>query len=116
MTPSAPTPAGAGLQNLIDHAVSDLAQRLSIPATQVTLVEATPVVWPDSSFGCPQPGMSYLQVPQDGLLIRLQAGDRIYSYHSGGLRKPFLCEKIGKDPSPPPQIDLFNRTPPVEDP
>ena len=110
MTPSVPVPAG--LQTLIDQAITDLSQRLSIPETQITLVEATAVVWPDSSLGCPQPGMSYLQVPQDGLLIRLQVGDRIHPYHSGGLRKPFLCEKIGKDPNPPAQIDLFNLTPP----
>lgn len=111
MTPSMPTPADSGLQNLVDKAVSDLAQRLSIPATQIQLVEATPVVWPDSSLGCPQPGMEYLQVPEDGLLIRLQAGNQTYEYHSGGIRDPFLCEKTGKDPNPPPQIDIFNLTP-----
>src|SRR5215207_6325507 len=73
MTPSVPTPADPGLQNLIDKAIADLAQRLAISATQIKLVDATPVVWPDTSLGCPQPGMEYLQVPEDGLLVRLQA-------------------------------------------
>lgn len=109
MSPS--LPADAGLQNLIDKTIADLANRLSISAAQVTLLEATAVVWPDSSLGCPQPGMMYLQVPEDGLLIRLQAGDQVYEYHSGGIREPFLCEKSGKDPNPPPQIDIFNLTP-----
>jgi len=109
MTPS--LPADSGLQNLIDKAIADLANRLSILATEITILEATPVVWPDSSLGCPQPGMEYLQIPEDGLLIRLQAGDQIYEYHSGGVRDPFLCEKTSKDPNPPPQIDIFNLTP-----
>jgi hypothetical protein len=109
MTPS--LPIDAGLQNLIDKAISDLANRLSIPSVEITVVEATPIVWPDSSLGCPQPGMEYLQVPEDGLLIRLQANEQIYEYHSGGFRDPFLCETIYKDPNPLPKIDFFNLTP-----
>ena len=111
MTPPSPTTADAGLQNLIDKAVVDLANRLSIPATEITLLDATSMVWPDASLGCPQPGMAYAQVPEDGLLIRLQVGDQIYPYHSGGLRDPFLCETILKDPNPLPKIDFFNLTP-----
>jgi hypothetical protein len=110
MTQSLPTPADAGLQNLIDKAVVDLAQRLSIPITQITLMEARLVVWPDSSLGCPQPGMAYMQVQVDGLLIRLQAGEQIYEYHSGRTRDPFLCTKTVKDPNPP-QIDILDLTP-----
>ena len=109
--PSLPIPADAGLQDLIDKAIADLAKRLSIPAAQITLLETTPVVWPDSSLGCPQPGMAYPQVPEDGLLIRLQVGEQVYEYHSGGVREPFLCVKTNKDPNPPPQIDFFNLTP-----
>ena len=112
MTSSVPTPVNTGLQNLINQAIADLAQRLSIPAAQIKLVEATAVVWPDSSLGCPQPGMAYTQVPQDGLLIRLQADGQIYEYHSGGRRGPFLCVRSDKQPSPPPQIDILNLTPP----
>lgn len=112
MTPSVPTPADTGLQSLIEKAKEDLAQRLSISMTEINLVEAKPVVWPDSSMGCPQPGMAYLQVPEDGALIVLQAEGNVYEYHNGGNRGLFLCEKIYKDPNPPPQIDIFNLTPP----
>ncbi len=111
MPPSPTTPADPGLQDLIDKAIADLAQRLSISATQIKLVDATPVVWSDSSLGCPQPGMAYIQVPEDGLLIRLQVTDQIYPYHSGGFRDPFLCEQVYKDPNAPSQIDFFNLTP-----
>lgn len=104
-------PDDAGLQDLIEKTKTDLAGRLAISVNEITLVEAKSVVWPDASLGCPQPGMVYIQVPEDGLLIRLQVGDQIYSYHSGGFRDPFLCEQIYKDPNPPPKIDFFNLTP-----
>ena len=110
--PSAlPLPDDAGLRDLIEKAKTDLAGRLAVSVNEITLVEAKSVVWPDASLGCPQPGMVYIQVPEDGLLIRLQVGDQIYPYHSGGFRDPFLCETIYKDPNPPPKIDFFNLTP-----
>lgn len=108
---STATPGDPGFQLLIDQAIMDLSQRLSIPAGQIRLVEATAVVWPDSSLGCPQPGMAYLQVPEDGALIVLQVAETFYEYHNGGNRGLFLCEKVGKDPNAPPKLDLFNLTP-----
>ena len=112
MNPSLPTPSASVLENLIEKAKKHLAQRLSISITQISLVEAKAIVWPDSSLGCPQPGMAYLQVPQDGALIIVRAEGNIYEYHNGGHRSLFLCEKLFKAPSPPPQLDIFNLTPP----
>jgi len=109
MTPT--TPADPGLQNLIEKAKEDLAQRLNVLLTQINLIEARAVVWPDASIGCPQPGMQYKQVPEDGALIVLQANGITYEYHNGGRRGLFLCQKTSKEPSPPPQIDLLNLTP-----
>jgi len=94
MTPFQPTPANPGLQKLIDKAITDLAQRLSIPVAQIKLMEAREVVWPDASMGCPQPGTVYAQVPVDGLLIRLGIGKEMYFYHTDGKADPFLCESI----------------------
>jgi hypothetical protein len=113
MNPSSPTPSASGLEGLIEKAREDLAQRLSISPDQISLVEAAGVVWPDSSMGCPQPGMQYLQVPEDGALIILQADGNMYEYHRGGRRGLFLCEKKYKNPSPPPQIDITPLTPPA---
>ena len=78
---------------VVTQAQEDLAGRLGIESQQVTVVEVQSVVWPDGGLGCPQPGMAYTQVQVDGLLIRLQARGRIYEYHSGGARPPFLCEQ-----------------------
>jgi hypothetical protein len=92
------------MTNLVVQAKEDLAQRLSIEMGQVGLVEAKAVVWPDSSMGCPRPGVAYTQVRRDGLLIRLRVGKRTYNYHSGGNRSPFLCEQATEndDLVPPP--------------
>ncbi len=79
----------------IAEAIEDLAQRQSIPPSEVEVVSVEEVVWPDSSLGCPQPGMRYRQVLQDGMRIILRANGRQYTYHSGGRRAPFLCERKG---------------------
>jgi hypothetical protein len=104
VTPTAPPPSSPAWQDLVRQAKEHLAQQLSIDVSQVVLVEARAVVWPDSSLGCPQPGMAYTQVQRDGLLIVLSAGGRTYEYHSGASRPPFLCKEATKviEPLPPP--------------
>ena len=79
-------------------AQEDLADRLGIERDQVELVDVQEVTWSDASLGCPDPDMRYAQVPQDGLLIRLRAQSRVYEYHSGAGRDPFLCEHPGAAP------------------
>ena len=90
------------LQPLIEAATADLVVRLGIDASEVTALIAQPVTWPDSSLGCPQPGMQYLQVLVDGAQIELQAGGKTYSYRSGESGTPFLCEKKFVAESVPP--------------
>ncbi len=68
-----------------------------MPPEQIELVEIKSVVWPNAAMGCPQPGIGYIQIPQEGLLIVLRAGGQLYEYHSGGSRAPFLCQ----NPAPP---------------
>ena len=81
------------LQPLVDQAVADLASRLKIDASKIDTVSAQAMSWPDGSLGCPQPGMVYTQVMVDGSLIQLSVNGMAYSYHSGGSRAPFLCQK-----------------------
>ncbi len=95
-----------GADTLVDLAKTDLAERLDIKIDAITLVSYEDVVWSDSSLGCPQPGMAYLQVPKDGSRIVLEFEGTTYDYHTGGGRDPFLCEQtiIQKEDSP--QLDL----------
>lgn len=85
-----------GLQPLIDTAIADLANRLSLDRSTIEVVSAQSVVWPDRSLGCPQPGMVYLQVLSEGFHIELRAKGQMYSYHGGAGRGPFLCENPAK--------------------
>lgn len=96
--PTTPPPVNAGLANSrpVRLALADLATRLAVTADAIEIVEARPVVWPDGSLGCPQPGMMYPQVQVEGIVIRLRAAGAEYQYHGGGRREPFLCE------TPPP--------------
>ena len=102
MTSFPPTPADPGLQNLIKKAKEDLAQRLSISMAQINLVEMTEVEWSDSSLGCPQPGMDYLQVITPGYLILLEANAQTYEYHSNRDTYFVLCENSNPPSLPKP--------------
>lgn len=79
-------------ERVLEQAREDLAARLPVEKGRIELVEMRRVTWPDGSLGCPRPGMAYTQMLQDGWLIRLKVGDRIYEYHSGSDSSPFLCD------------------------
>ncbi len=86
-------PIDQGLQPAIRTAITDLAGRLGLDEREIEAISAVRVTWPDSSLGCPQPGMSYMQVLTDGSVIELRAAGLIYRYHSGRSRPPFLCDR-----------------------
>lgn len=93
--PISPLPPKSTDANILPEAAQarhDLATQLSMAEDKVEVVEAKAIVWPDSSLGCPEPGMVYAQVLQDGLLIVLRVNQKLYEYHSGGTRPPFLCK------------------------
>ncbi|MGV1009021.1 MAG: hypothetical protein ACOYBY_10510 [Dermatophilaceae bacterium] len=104
-TQAAPTPSPTGgtsvstsgvdpaLASLVAVAVGDLSARLGVDASQVSVLSARMLTWPDRSLGCPQPGVAYPQVQVDGTKIELSVGGTTYAYHSGGSRGPFLCDK-----------------------
>lgn len=65
-----------------DLAVADLAGRLGIAPTAITVREVLEAEWPDASLGCPQPEMMYAQVITYGQRILLEASGRTYEYHA----------------------------------
>jgi len=98
-TSTSPPPSGGGtidpsLAPFIDQARADLAGRLGVDASAITVISAELVEWSDASLGCPRPGMVYAQVPTDGSLIVLSHSGASYRYHTGGsVYVPFLCEQ-----------------------
>jgi hypothetical protein len=103
---SAPAPEtstpGAGslpesVQARVDAAIADLAGRQGVAASAITVVDAREVTWPDSSLGCPEPGMSYMQVLTSGFLLVLEVNGVQYEYHGGTSGDLVYCER----PRPP---------------
>jgi hypothetical protein len=64
--------------------VADLAGQLDIAAEAITVRSVEAVEWPDSSLGCPGPGMMYAQVITPGYRIVLEANGQSYAYHTEG--------------------------------
>ena len=85
------TPFEPDLQNLIEIAKEDLAERLSILVIEINVAEAEEVTWPDSSLGCGKPGTEYLPVITPGFRISLEVDGQIYSYHTNTTSQVILC-------------------------
>ena len=99
---ASPTSDTSDRESLIDMAKNDLAQRLSVSVGDISLVEAKAVVWPNSSLGCPQPGMFYTEVLTPGYLILLSFGGFEYEYHAGKGTEIIYCENpTSPFPDPP---------------
>ena len=62
-------------------AVQSLAQRLGIPAAQITVAAVTAHEWPTPALGCPQGGRAYAQVITPGYVVLLATGGASYEYH-----------------------------------
>lgn len=86
-----------GLQGLIEKAKEDLAKRLSITVIEINVAEATEVIWPDSSLGCPQEGMAYAEVLTPGYLIMLEYANKQYEYYADKDSYVIFCT----NPTPP---------------
>jgi hypothetical protein len=91
MTPS--IPADPILQNLVETAKADLAQRLAVPVDTIVLVEAGSVVLPDDSLGCPQLEKAYPQITIPGYWILLEASGSQYPYHSDTSMQLIFCQE-----------------------
>ncbi len=79
------------MERLVTAAKEDLAGRIGVGVDDLEVLHFETVTWSDSSLGCPQPGMAYLQVLVDGFRLVLFHADTAYSYH--GTDSGFvLCE------------------------
>lgn len=85
------------MQVKIDAAVADLAAREDVDEVDVTVADYGAVTWSDSSLGCPEPGMSYLQALTDGFLLVLEVDGRRFEYHGGAVGGLRYCA----NPKPP---------------
>lgn len=89
---------------LTEKVKAHLASRLNINITEIRVIEALAVSWPDTSLGCPQPGLAYAQVITPGYRIILEAKGEQYPYHTdmGGHFLLCMANKSGPNTETPP--------------
>ena len=92
-TPEASLPYEA--RRLVQMAKEDLARRLELSVSEISVISVEAVDWPDTSLGCPEPGMMYAQVITPGYLIVLGAAGQNYKYHTDTEQRALLCEENG---------------------
>lgn len=105
-----PPPANDELARIVEESIDDLASRLSVDASAISVVERRAVTWPDGSLGCPQLEGSHPEGEVEGYQVILQHESRMYIYHAAAGGDPFLCpsedEKDGgHEFVPPPGFD-----------
>jgi len=90
------------------------SKQLNLPVEQISVQQAQAVDWPDSSLGCPQPGMMYLQVITPGFKVLLMAGEEVYPVHVAGTRAVVCVRGAGDARGPKAQaaqakVELVHR-------
>lgn len=87
----------------VDLAKQDLATRLKIDISQITVVNVTAITRADLSSGCILKGGQVL-MPNDsanGYQISLAAQGRDYLYHAGSGDQVVLCQNMNLGPTKP---------------
>lgn len=78
-------------QAAIEVATRRLARDLGCDPSGITAVQAEAVEWNDSSLGCPQPGMMYMQVITPGYRVTLEHNGKHYTLHTDRGRRAARC-------------------------
>ncbi len=82
-------------QAAVAAAVEMLAREVGCEPGEIDVADVTPVTWPDSSLGCPAPGMMYLQVLTPGYRIRLRHRGQEYLVHTDRGKHALRCADGG---------------------
>ena len=87
----------AGRRPATELAIEDLAQRLGVPQTSISVLSVSSDDLPAQDLGCPAekggritPAAPALVI---GQIVRLQAGEQVYEYHIRGQRVAF-CGQV----------------------
>lgn len=89
VTPQVVIPAGSPAEKIVSAAKADLVERLGVAEEAIAVASLEEMQWSDSSLGCPQPDMMYLQVITPGFRIVLTASGQEYEYHTDLARAVF---------------------------
>ena len=91
--PSVGAPVPSGADAATRAAINDLAAKRQVAPEAVQVVSISQFDWPDTSLGCPQPGMFYAQIIVEGYKIILSAGGQQVEYHADQRGRVVTCSK-----------------------
>lgn len=91
--PSTPPP----VEKFVSLSKKDLASRLQIDASEISLVRAEHIIWLNAALGCPRPGKAYPQGRVPGYRVWLNAEGKEYLYHTDYRGKVILCPELNPD-------------------
>ena len=80
-------------QEAIDLAISKVNQITPLSKDSVEHLKIRSIQWPDSSLGCPEPGVDYLQKMIPGYLVSFTVDGKIYSVNIGD-NTAIICDRI----------------------
>lgn len=86
-----PRTDGGGAEQAERAARELVAREARVAAAALQLVSSAASEWPDSSLGCPEEGMMYMQVITPGYLVVLEAEGRRYEVHTDATGRAVLC-------------------------
>lgn len=119
--PGAERPAGeqeagvtsdsTSMQLATQRAVQALAAQLKVGEGKITVKQAVPHTWPDSSMGCGKPGTVAMQVITAGYVVSLAAQGKQYRVHVSRTSaivcdKPLLMRKELRHPASARGLDV----------
>lgn len=80
-----------GMMGLLAAITADLSAQTGVPAGDIHLVSAEPMVWANGALGCPAEGMAYIEVIIEGMVFTLEAEGDLYTYHTDSGQNYVLC-------------------------
>jgi hypothetical protein len=86
-------PAAAVPPDLLEKVRADAAVRAGVEPSTIQVVSAQVQSWNDGSLGCPEPGMSYIQVMTEGYQIIVSAGGQTLDYRTSDRGAMKVCSK-----------------------
>ena len=82
LNPDSGTGAAAGQDAAVANSRRDLAERLNIDPSVITVVSVEAVDWPDGCLGVQTPGVMCTMVITPGYRVILEADGKQYEYHT----------------------------------
>jgi hypothetical protein len=80
-------------RNVVSGVIVDLAQQLGVAEEEIAVKSLEGMQWPDTSLGCPQPGMMYAQVVTPGYRVVLEVDGQVYEAHTDEGHSVVWCEE-----------------------